>query len=242
ELALGDFAAAAAHAAAAIDRSKQTARPVDRATAVALTAFYDAVREEPETAAQRADEAIAVADEYGYRQWAALARVIAAWVAALSRPSEAVLEQLLTRIDEWSVMDRASLSAILCLAADAHIRAAQRDTGLALLERAEVHARDTGERWYVAEIHRLRGTAALVGQREEAEGHFQRAIDIARTQGSRLWELPASIDLARLWQQEKRLDAALGLLTPVLATFARAPETRDLRNARHLQAELAGSG
>ena len=82
-----------------------------------------------------------------------------------------------------------------------------------LLARAEAHVRDTGERWYEAELHRLRGDhRAGRGTAETAEAHLSaRAIDVARAQGAKLWELRATVDLATLWRQEKKQDSGAPL-------------------------------
>ena len=107
-----------------------------------------------------------------------------------------------------------------------------------LLARAEAHMRDTGERWYEAELHRLRGEFVQARDLREAEASFQHAIEVAHAQGAKLWELRASVSLATLWRQEKKRDAARRLLEPILSAFAEEPAAPDLHAARALQARL----
>ena len=143
-------------------------------------------------------------------------------------------------LDEYTRMGlRALLSSLLCLAAHAHIRAGRKQAGGELLARAEAHVRDSGERWYEAELHRLRGTIVRSREPRTAEAHFRRAIDVARVQGATLWELRASVDLAALWRQEGKREAARHVLQPVLSSFANDVDAVDLRAARALYARLA---
>jgi hypothetical protein len=144
------------------------------------------------------------------------------------------------RLDEYTRMGlRALLSSLLCLAAQAHIRAGRKQAGLELLAQAEAHVRDSEERWYEAELHRLRGTIVQSREPRTAEVHFRRAIDVARAQGAKLWELRATVDLATLWRQERKQEAARHLLQPVLSSFAEDVDAVDLQAARELYARLA---
>src|SRR5262249_11989509 len=220
--------------------SCQSTRPVDRATGLALAGMLHAFMNEPSAAGKLAAQAVAVADEHGYRQWRDIGRVIAAWASAGAERSADLLSAMMQGLDEYTRMGlRAVLSSLLCLAARAHIRAGKKRDGMELLARAEAHGRDSGERWYEAELHRLRGTVAQSREPRAAEVHFRQAIDVARAQGAKLWELRASVDLATLWRQEKKQEAARHLLQPVLSWFASDVDAVDLRAARELYARLA---
>ena len=195
---------------------------------------------EPSAAGTLAAETVAVADEHGYRQWRAIGRFIAAWASADAERNAGSLGLMMQGLDEYTGMGlRAVLSSLLCLAARAHLRAGRKQAGMELLARAEAHVRDSGERWYEAELHRLRGTIVRSRNPETAEAHFRRAIDIARAQGAKLWELRATVDLATLWRQERKREAARHVLQPVLSSFASDVDAVDLRAARELYARLA---
>jgi predicted ATPase len=108
------------------------------------------------------------------------------------------------------------------------------DESLALLGR-------TGERWFEAEVHRLRGELHLSAARHResgdpasAEACFGRAIEIARSQEARLWELRASLSLARLWRDQDRPAEARALLAPICAWFSEGLELRELVDAKAL--------
>ena len=100
----------------------------------------------------------------------------------------------------------------------------------------------TGERWFEAELHRLKGEALLDARQPSfayAEVEFQRALAIAREQGARFWELRAATSLARFWSYQKRNEDAHALLAPVYVWFTEGFETPDPTNARALLTSLA---
>jgi AAA ATPase domain len=240
EMTLGNVDAARIRSEEGLAWSRQSPRPVDQATALALAAMLHAFMNEPSAAGTLAAETVAVADDHGYRQWRAIGRFIAAWASADVERNAGSLGLVMQGLDEYTGMGLgAVLSALLCLAARAHLRAGRKQAGTELLARAEAHVRDSGERWYEAELHRLRGAIVSPRSPATAEAHFRRAIEIARAQGAKLWELRATVDLATLWQQGKKQEAARHLLQPVLSSFASDVDAVDLRVARGLYARLA---
>jgi hypothetical protein len=240
EMALGNVVGARIRSEEGLAWSRQSTRPVDRATALALAGLLHAFMNEPSAAGKLAEEAVAVADEHGYRQWRAIGRFIAAWASADAERTAGSLGAVMQGLDEYTRMGlRALLSSLLCLAARAHVRAGRKQAGMELLAQAGAHVRDSEERWYEAELHRLRGTIVQSREPRTAEVHFRQAIDVARAQGAKLWELRATVDLATLWRQERKQEAARHLLQPVLSSFADDVDAVDLRAARELYARLA---
>jgi hypothetical protein len=82
-------------------------------------------------------------------------------------------------------------------------RAGSGSEALALLDEALARVNRTGERWFEAELHRLKGEALLASSSEragEAEACYLQALAVAQNQGARLWELRATTSLARLWR------------------------------------------
>jgi predicted ATPase len=100
----------------------------------------------------------------------------------------------------------------------------------------------TGERWYEAEILRMAGEIALmssVPDAAKAQARFERALEIARAQQARSWELRAARSLARLWRDHGRRAEAHDVLAPVYGWFTEGFDTPDLREAKALLDELA---
>src|SRR4029453_8221679 len=209
DMVLGDVVAARVRSAEGLAWSRQSTRPVDRATALALAGLLHAFMNEPSAAGTLAGEAVTVADEHESRQWRALGRFVAEWASADAGRDPDSLGRMVWSLDEYTGMGmRALHSALLCLAAPAPHRAGRTEAAIELLARAEAHVRDSGECWYEAELHRLRGTIARSREPRAAEEHFRRAIDVARAHGARSWELRAAVDLAALWRRERKAGAA----------------------------------
>ncbi len=131
---------------------------------------------------------------------------------------------------------------ILALLAEAYGKVGQIEKGLNVLAEALALADNTGERYYEAEQHRLRGELLLaftMESRGEAEACFHQALDIARLQQAKSWELGAATSLARLWQQQGKEKEAYDLLAPVHGWFTAGFDTADLKEAKTLLQELA---
>ena len=73
---------------------------------------------------------------------------------------------------------------------------------------------------------------------EEAEAYFQQALEIARQQEAKSWELRAATSLARLWQSQGKKSEARALIAPVYDWFTEGFETKDLQEAKTLLDEL----
>jgi predicted ATPase len=98
----------------------------------------------------------------------------------------------------------------------------------------------TGERHWLAELHRLRGELLQQqGEDSEAETNFLTAIEVARQQQAKSWELRAALSLSRLWSRQGRQAEAKNVLAPVYNWFTEGFETADLVEARQLLEELS---
>ena len=114
------------------------------------------------------------------------------------------------------------------------------DEALTLLDEALQIAERTGERWFAAELNRLKGQLLLrQGHAEAAEELYRKALSIAQEQEAKLWELRASVSLARLRRDQGRSAEACDLLAPVYAWFTEGLGTPDLKEAKALLDALA---
>jgi predicted ATPase len=95
-----------------------------------------------------------------------------------------------------------------------------------------------GIRYYEAELHRLEGELRLHLDAQQAAVCFRRAIEIARAQQAKSWELHAAMSMARLWRDQGKRDEARELLAPVYGWFTEGFDTRDLKEAKALLDEL----
>jgi predicted ATPase len=111
----------------------------------------------------------------------------------------------------------------------------------AALQDAFAFVERSGERFWLADLHRVDGQIALKRpetDRERAEACFLKAIEIAHTQEARMLELRAATELAELWRDEGAPNDPRALLEPILAEIEGGETTRDVRNARALLAEI----
>ena len=116
------------------------------------------------------------------------------------------------------------------------------DEALSLLEDHIAAISNTGELCFAAELHRRRGELLLKGTLPDfagAEAEFLQAMDIARGQSAKLWELRAAVSLARLWRDQDRKSDAYHLLSPIYAWFTEGFACADLQAAKVLLEELS---
>jgi tetratricopeptide (TPR) repeat protein/ABC-type transport system involved in cytochrome c biogenesis ATPase subunit len=115
------------------------------------------------------------------------------------------------------------------------------DEAMELATMAQTLMKETGEVYVLADAHRLFAAIAKArDDRETAEKHLVRALDVARQQGAKFWELRAAIDLADLWRDQGKATEAISLLKPIHASIADCDCPADKAAARELLATLAG--
>jgi predicted ATPase len=115
------------------------------------------------------------------------------------------------------------------------------DARLALGEGLAI-AQKNDERFQEAELHRLKGELLLAETPDQAAGAedcFRQAIETARRQQSKAWELRATMSLARLWQRQGCRDETRAALAAVYGTFTEGFTTPDLVEAVALLESLA---
>jgi predicted ATPase/DNA-binding winged helix-turn-helix (wHTH) protein len=112
--------------------------------------------------------------------------------------------------------------------------------GLARIDEVIARTEVTEEHWMTAELLRVRGELLLLNNpAAAAEDVFHRALEWARGQGARSWELRAATSLARLQRSRGRSADAVALLRPVYERFTEGFGTRDLIAAKQLLDDLA---
>ena len=79
----------------------------------------------------------------------------------------------------------------------------------------------------------------MLGRDDAAEASLKKALEVARKQNARSWELRAAIDLARLWRKQGKLDEARQVVQEVYVWFSEGFDTPDLIEARELSREIS---
>ena len=117
--------------------------------------------------------------------------------------------------------------------------------GLQALDEAYALVEQHEERFWEAEVCRLRGVLLLRQPgtpQAEAEACFQQALDVARRQEAKSLELRAALSLSRLWQQQGKRAEARELLAPVYGWFTEGFDTADLQRRQGVARGTRGRG
>jgi predicted ATPase/DNA-binding SARP family transcriptional activator len=131
------------------------------------------------------------------------------------------------------------LPVVFGFMAEAKGKAGNPEEGLSMLAEALTLVEETDERHWEAELRRLRAELLLVqGDEAGAEASLRKALDVARRQSARSWELRATTTLAHLWQHQGRIDEARQILSEIYGWFTEGFDTVDLIEARALLEEL----
>ena len=115
------------------------------------------------------------------------------------------------------------------------------DGGSEALRSAAVIAEQSGERWWDAEICRLRALVVALsgGEVWESEAWLLKSLQTAQQQRAKSLELRAAMSMARLWRDQGKPQQARELLAPVYGWFTEGFDTLDLKEAKALLEELA---
>jgi predicted ATPase len=185
----------------------------------------------------RAEELISLSSEQGFPLYLAHGTIFCGWAVAKAGQTAVGSAQLSEGLAAWRTTGAEYiLPYFLTLLAEAHSCI---DRAEDWLTEALARVERTGERWFEAELHRLKGELLLIGNQAGAEACFQRALTVARAQTVRAWELRAATSLARLWAEHGERQKALDLLAPVYGWFTEGFDTADLKDAKELLDELA---
>jgi class 3 adenylate cyclase/predicted ATPase len=194
-------------------------------------------------ATAQADELIALAEETGASLWKAFGMSFRGVACALAGATPDSVEQLASalRLDR-STGSSVSISYFLSVLGKANAGLGRLDVAWRCIDEARAAVEATGERWNEAEVHRTAGEIAMTSSAlnaAKAQAHFERALEIARTQQARSWELRAATSLARLRRDQGRRAEAHDLLAPVYDWFTEGFDTLNLKEARALLEEVA---
>jgi predicted ATPase len=156
-------------------------------------------------------------------------------------------EEEIAQIQEGLAASRATRAELnrpffLTLLAEACMETGRLDDGLSALTEALAAADEHENRHHEAEIHRLKGELLLRqddSNAAEAQSCFQRAIEIARNQNAKSFELRAPMSLARLLAKQGRRDEARTMLAEIYNWFTEGFDTADLKDAKALLDELS---
>jgi predicted ATPase len=217
--------------------------PVGEATALLYASRLHWLRGESRAHLEGTEALIVLSSEHGLLQLAGMG----AFLRAVASTEQGQLREGIAAMRAFLEAMRASgvglgLPASLAPLAEAQGKMGEAEEGLALMAEALEFMAKTGQREYEAEVHRLKGELLLVrsaSNQAEAEASFRDALEVARRQDAKSWELRAATSLARLWQHQGRKQEARDLLAPIYEWFTEGFDTKDLKDAKALLDGLA---
>ena len=232
-------------AAQAVRHADEVSHPHTQAyTIFHACGMLDIFRRRGHEMPSHAARVVSLCEEHGFPLWAAAGRFLKGWAATCQGGADLGIELLHDGATAWrNAGGRLWLPIFLTLEAEAHAKAGHNDAALQLIAEALQITEETGERWAIAEVLRIKAGLLLTGGRptEEVEALLINSLQVARHQQALSWELRSACDLARLWQHQGRDVEALRLVQGIYDQFIEGFETEDLRHAQVLQAQLVSS-
>ena len=238
----GDLARARELIDEARARAAESAHAPTIAAAHLNQTTFETVRGDAEAALRAAETAVALGREHGLALYLPLASMQAAWPRAKQGDRGAGSAELRLALVEYaSGGSKALLPFYQGLLAEIQAEGGDAEAALAGIDDALALAAETGEHWFDAGLHRIRGEILLKQNAADpaaAEAAFLAAIAVAQQQKARSFELRAALSLARLYQSVGRPTDAHDVLGPALRGFSPTPEFPQIREALELMAKI----
>jgi adenylate cyclase len=225
---------AEARARETVELARSQRQPVTLVFALLVKQGVHLVRGEAAEALAMGDEVVALCREYGFpqeREWSRSFQGAA--LAALGRLEEGIAQLSDSLAVQQSIGAGLVRSAFLAVLADLLRYAGRVEDGLTAVDEGFAHAETAGEGGYLAELHRARAEMLRVaGDDAGAEASFAAALEYARGQQARSFELRAATGWARHLVAGGRHPEGRAILEPVYGWFSEGLETADLVAAR----------
>ncbi|MGB6564945.1 MAG: hypothetical protein WBE69_20260 [Candidatus Binataceae bacterium] len=219
--------------------ARRQAHPRTLAMATQFAGHLYVFRREPDSILEHSRTLESLAGEHGFPFYQALAEILAG-CAAVQRGQDGI-EAIRRGLDAWQTLGSAlAVPWFLGELADGLRALGRCDEALKVVNDALHQSERTGELQFAAELYRIAG-AALMAQAKvvEAEDHFRRAVQVARTQGARMWQLRATTNLARLLDRQGKRAEARAMLAEIYGWFAEGFDIPDLKDAKTLLDQLS---
>jgi predicted ATPase len=246
----------------ALALARSLAHPFNVAYACHFAAGLHHVRRERDAVQQLEDESIALSNEHGFRLFLIAGGIHQGWALSEQAPGDAGIARIREGLAAWRAIGaELRMPAFAALLAEACGKARRWSEGLAAVSDGLAVGAQTGQHYWDAELHRLRGALALrrdpgrgrgiapsddqapgappESAERDAEAALEEAVAIARRQGAKWLELRAVTALCRLWAGQGRTSQAHGWLAAVHDWFTEGFDTADLGEARSLLRDLA---
>jgi predicted ATPase len=188
-----------------IERSLAAAKNLNDPFSLALTLYFTSavaqILGDVALATATSEASVRMATEHDLAQPKAWGMGVAGWCAAANGDPDRGLTLTTQAIASMqAIQSRHFLAYLLGLLADAHLKAGHPAEAMKAVEDGLAMAEATGERFYSAELHRLRGEVLArppCGQTRKAQAAFRAAIKLATQQGATALQRRANESLRR---------------------------------------------
>ena len=218
----------------------QVASPHSKAYTLGFVCWVARLHGDTAQALDLSRQQLALSVEHGLPFWRIWSEFSQGLFASQQGEHERGIDAMARAIAAFGAMDaELGVTHFLCLYAQACLEAGLLVAARQALDDSTAMAARNGNAYAAAEVNRLMGEVRLAegatpGAIDVALAHFERALEVARQQGARAFELRAAISLARLWARGGQAQRGVELLAPLCASLTDGLETADLRNARSL--------
>jgi predicted ATPase len=230
----------------ALALARELAQPYSIAFAHYMTSVVHLLRGEFELALKSAEESLEMSWEQRFSLYILLSEISRGRaLAGLGEVKEGQAQIKLGLEEARKKGVGYMLPMMNCWLAETYAQSGDPETALSIIEQTLASANDTTGRAWEAELHQQRARMLLAldpARAGEAESCFKQALEVARRQSAKSFELRAATGLAELLRTQDRIQEAHDLIAPVCAWFDEGADTQDLRRAHDVQASLAGAG
>jgi tetratricopeptide (TPR) repeat protein len=201
------------------------------------------LRREPDVVLAAGAEVITLAEENHFAEWLPWGQFIhGRALFELGQVAKGIAEMEIGIAGCQGLGNVPRLQYLIAQHAEATAKSGRVEQAIATINEALAQVERTGEQVDYAEMLRLKGELLLMRSRSataEAENCFRTALDVARAQEAKWWELRATVSLARLLGDTNRSDEARTMLSEVYNWFTEGFDLPDLKEAKALLDELS---
>ena len=228
--------------------ARQVGHPFSLAAALAMDSLFHLLRRDVGALEERGKEVAKLGEEKGFLFIVGVGRFKLGWVAARQGRVEEGLAKLHQALELYRATGvRFTLTDLLGSLAEAYGMAGEIEKGLEFMSQALAEVERGGERYYEAELFRLKGELLLrksgandrPALEKEAEACFQQSLAVARRQMAKSFELRTAVSLGRLLKKQGRGSEAKKLLESIYSWFTEGFDTPDLKEAKSFIEELS---
>jgi predicted ATPase len=224
----------------ALALAQELSHPYSLAAALDFSAWIHQLSQNVGAAEKDAEAAIAISAEREFVFWLLIGMILRGWALTAGNKVDEGIALMRQGVAGYQATGAGIMRPYyLALMAEALAMTGELKEALRLLDEAEAAVRNSGERWYEAELYRHKGRLMLQDsarapedeRRRLAEDYFERALVVASRQGAKLLELRAAAELCRLWSGGDKAAKAKRRLAEVYGRFQEGFDLKDLRDA-----------